>query len=374
MTASHKLQTETPYNALGRSSLLSLIAIVDVLLTQSATPIDRLNHFLGTLKGCQTNLSVTIEGYGKATGTFSYRRPDDVRIRLAGNGFDEEFLQCPRARILFEHDTKEYSWYGPSDKLEGAPPDSNAYSTYGYPSLLTYSNLGKVAPKSSWTVTSGEEIAGQATDLLSLGKSGDKVPVKIWIDKSGRPVRMRTDTNSPDGPLVVTMEFTNLQAVAPAESTFEAKLPEGYLPSRNPMLALPSAPGDMVRLGLWRPWPEGQPTDMDQLSKSKPLLVAVTSADMGQALLDFAPLADAAKAAGATFVQLWVGAKPADEKRPWPVYWDEDGQAEKALGLTVTPWFYGIRSSKVESAWMGWDPAEGAVVTQSLLAPLFKKG
>lgn len=310
---------------------------------------------------------MTIQGIGTAKGRFDYRKPNYQRFRLFNPKMDEEFHQSPDASILFDHRGKNYTWYTGLDKLEQAPPDADPLLRFGSPNLLAMGSLSAIAQKARWANKGKATVDGHKTDVIALKPevNGGVETVTLWIDTFGKILKLKTVIETQGGIVQAVVQFTNPSNQAPPVTAFASKVPWGYSPTQAVRLTATHFTTDEIELNKAVLWPSGQ-----EKALSGRVVVLMTSNDLADQsdLAPWKPLAERAKAEGADFVQIWLGARPSSQSPNWDTVWDKDATWESKLGPPVTPYVMVFDKGTFVSGWQGWPNDQ----TQDMLAVLFK--
>jgi hypothetical protein len=334
--------------------------------------IDRCDAFLRSVKTLtvQVEIGSSIKP-GKGVGTFSYRVPSDVALKVTWGpsaytywGNAKKGLELESADRVYDESIYSNASSGPLCRISDVP-------VRGYPAMLLPGQFKKHLPLSGTKdLVGAETIGGAKADhvrLITTGRSG-KIEVDLWIWRNGTPAKYEMAIESPGGTAKSSISFSGYAINKPLPaSTFAAQIPRGYMPFTFEDEPMPIQAGEKILSAGWVDAKTGKTVDLTQGVAGKRLLAVVAPGCQPsvRALDTVRELASSM-----SVIVLNVGKTPS---KAWAdsglrICYDPTGKCLAKLSRPGTPFFILIDGKGiVQRLWFGFDEAGKASFKEDVL-------
>lgn len=334
---------------------------------------DTLKRCNACLNSTQT-LSVRIKAKsnrikGVGIGSLAFKRPGSLKYVM--NWGDEQYVfwGTRRGGLEIEQNSRSYCEVPPGIGFFAPPCRVSDIPEACFPMFLLGTDVAKSFPKAAkFTVTRNAPFEHGTADHVhaTIGGAGS-FSADLFVRKDGFPVGYKVDIDAPGISVHSSIVLSDVQAnKALAASTFEAKIPRGFLPETFDAEPPPIQSGAPMPLTGWKDLRSGAPAD---LAKEPPAwrVFAVMAADClpsREALQTLRRLS-----ASTPVVILSTNPSPAQSwpSTDLPIYYDAKGDSLAKLSAPGTPLFILVDGQGVvRRVWYGFDPAQSDAFLKSI--------
>lgn len=310
------------------------------MISQDASAVNRVKSFFDS----QPNLKVTMDVEyvsSKVTTKQTYWlvRPNLQKLIVEGPTGTYEMRQNQQETIGYNHPDKTYS-------LQPSPPvpmppldDAPFFVLLGYPAMVSEGGLA-AGGISNWKEIAPRPGAWKTVESVTQTVMGPSI-IRADVAADGRILAFGGMMAFGDS--LSELQFKNIQYETIAgidRKTFQADLPEGYVPSYIPRRHFTFGAGDMVPVDGWLDAANGKSVEPMSLAGKSGLAILFTAPDceISQKSRDgYAEVERALKAAGANMIEVSVGGQKPTARTRWRTIWDKDGRIADRLMIEATP-------------------------------------